>query len=82
MRDYQDLITRLIYSADELDTMVDRKELTPEELLVRFEEVPEEQPRLLEALAPLRLGPAGNIAPPGSLSGVEVPRPSAGLLPQ
>jgi hypothetical protein len=52
MRDYQDLITRLIYSAADLDTMVDRKELTPEERLVRFAALPEEQPRLLEALDP------------------------------
>lgn len=48
MRYYQDVLTRSIYSAYELGKMVDRREVTPDELLVRFEELSEEKRCLLE----------------------------------
>ena len=48
MRYYQDVLSRSIYSAYELGRMVDRKEITLDELLVRFAEVSDEQRRLLE----------------------------------
>ncbi len=48
MRYYQDVLTRSIYSDYHLGTMVDRKEISIADLLVRFVELSEEQCRLLE----------------------------------
>ena len=48
MHYYQDRVTRSIYSDRELVEMARSRELTPGELLVRFEELPEHKRRLLE----------------------------------
>jgi hypothetical protein len=48
VRYYQDLITNSIYSAHELGGMVDRKEITVQELVVRFEELTADKRHLLE----------------------------------
>ena len=48
MRYYQDRVTRAIYSDRELVEMTQAKAITPRELLVRFEELPESKRRLLE----------------------------------
>jgi hypothetical protein len=48
VRYYQDRLTRSIYSAYELGKMMDRKEITLQELLVRFEELTADKRRLLE----------------------------------
>jgi hypothetical protein len=48
MHYYQDRVTRSIYSDRELVKMAQSREITPGELLVRFEELPEHKRRLLE----------------------------------
>ena len=48
MRYYQDRLTRSIYSGRELVEMTQAKAITPRELVIRFEELPEPKRRLLE----------------------------------
>jgi hypothetical protein len=48
MHYYQDRVTCSIYSDRELVEMTQAKEITPRELLVRFDELPEHKRRLLE----------------------------------
>ena len=48
MRYYQDRFTGSIYSSRELIGMARSGEITPRELLARFEELPEHKRRLLE----------------------------------
>jgi hypothetical protein len=48
VRYYRDRLTNSIYSSHELGGMVDREEITLQELLVRFEELTADKRQLLE----------------------------------
>ena len=48
MRYYQDRLTRAIYSDRELAEMTQARAITPREVAIRFEALPEPKQRLLE----------------------------------